>query len=145
MESYISILFSLLERPTNSKFAMQAVLDDIQPLTPRAWRDLLIQLVPASERHYVVTDVSRFKKGSLFPNYQHEFIVLVAHPNPTRPAEVPIAIQVSRSIRGNVISARLGLWGPADDTVTVLSHSYKTPHEVAKKGNSTLLGLYNRS
>ncbi|KAH0831329.1 hypothetical protein J3R83DRAFT_13977 [Lanmaoa asiatica] len=63
MESYISIPFSLVEKPTKSMSAMQAALNEVQPLTPRAWRDLLIQLDP--ERHFVVTEVSHFKKASL--------------------------------------------------------------------------------
>lgn len=123
MEFYIDVSFPSFpfsEKPAIYKDSMQATLSNTQPHSPGAWLQLVRQRDP--DRQYVVTAVSHYKEHSPFPDFQHEYILLfVQDRTPSfQPTIAPLAIRVSRSITNHSLPARLGLWGPADDTVAVL-------------------------
>ncbi|KAF8447331.1 hypothetical protein L210DRAFT_3525965 [Boletus edulis BED1] len=80
-------------------------------------------------RPYVVTALSHYTERRPFPDCQHEYIVLeVEERNPTSPKPPPVIIKVSRTIRNGSLPARLGLWGPATDTVDILPSGTQFPH-----------------
>jgi len=120
MEYYIDIsypsLLPLSEKPIQ-KLTIQAVLSGTH--TPENWVRLVRQNDPNQD--YIVTSLSQFKERSVFPDFQHEYIVLyVRAREPTTNPPIVTAIRVSRTIVNHSLPARLGLWGPLDDTVTVL-------------------------
>jgi hypothetical protein len=122
---FLPFKFPLSEKATES--LMEAVLSNAVSYTPGNRPDLVRQNDPDGE--YVVTAMSHLKEKSPWPDYQHEFIlVFVQHTGQLGPATAPVAMKISRTIVGGAIPTRLGLWGPADDTVTV-HHSPTTNNQ----------------
>ena len=118
--------------------AMATVLDIQIPLQQEVaiphWCDLLHHYVENNpeDHHPVVTQVSLYKQRSLWPNFQHEFIVLEIRPHPRapRPHVAPVTLRVSRNVHANNnwltrALARWGLCGAVHDTV--LNHGYNFP------------------
>ena len=118
---YPSLPFLLAEKA--AMFPMEAMLNNTQsdPMTPKAWLQFVRQNDPDGQ--YVVTTVAHYKKYSLWPSLQHEYINLFVQQRPS-PHHPPLALDtflltVSRTITGPILTAQLGLWGPAKDTVAV--------------------------
>lgn len=105
-------------------FPMQSILTDNQTQwTPPEWRQTLARYDP--QQHYVISHAYHFKERKPFPDFQHEFVLLVIQPGVAlpQPAIASAVVKISRSIRGNGLLSRLGLYGTADDTITVLGHN----------------------
>ena len=102
------------------KSPMETVLSVMQSHSPGAWLRLVRENDP--DQHYVVTAVSHYREKSPWPDFQPEYLALVVQPHPDEPQPViaPTLIKVSRNVLGHALPARLGLWGSADDTVTVM-------------------------
>ncbi|KAF8550203.1 hypothetical protein OG21DRAFT_446929 [Imleria badia] len=131
MEFYFNILYSSFpfpsspaEKPAIPVSDMQAVLSNTAPQTAVAWFHLVHEHDP--HHRYVVTEVTHYKPRSPWPDCQHEYIIMSVQRRPLpgeplpEPAAAPILVKASRTITGRALPARLGLWGPSDDTVTVL-------------------------
>ena len=95
--------------------------------TPAAWSTQLIQNDPLEA--YIVFDLAHFKERSL-KTYQHEFLWLrVRRRNDAAEQDSPFfLLKVERIIRNHTVLARLGLWGEAIDSVTVLNPNTRAPH-----------------
>ena len=138
MEGYMAIYLPLYLAKTLSTQALEPTIDtalrdaiaDDQTWTPTGWRRLLSRLDP--QRQYIVTEAAQYKEWPPFPDYQHEYITLTIQPHPSQPQppEGPVIIKVSRTILGNTISARLGIYGDATDTISILGRTatYRTHH-----------------
>jgi len=123
MEYYFETLFSSFlfpppEKPVPQSFMQTTLSNTGQVHSPANWLRLVHQGDP--DHHYIVTTLSHYKEQSLFPNFQHEYIVLYIQLRAQQPPPIITAIRVSRTIANHTPTARLGLWGSAEDTVTIL-------------------------
>lgn len=105
---------------------MQTILTDTNTWwPPTEWMGIIVQHHDP-QRQYVVTAISHYKEWPPFPSCQQEYIILVIEPEPhhspgqPQPPEVPTVVKVSRTIQGAACLARLGMYGNAVDTVSVL-------------------------
>lgn len=122
MECCTDVVYPFFVFPPPEKLVsiMQAVLDGTQCYSPGDWLAIVRQHDP--DHRYIVTAVSQFKQRSLFPDFQHEYVLLsVRSRDPTTPTIT--IIRVSRTITNHTLPTQLGLWGPADDSVTVIGNS----------------------
>ncbi|KAG6377234.1 hypothetical protein JVT61DRAFT_1288 [Boletus reticuloceps] len=125
MESYFSVSYPSLPFFLTEKLifmeSMEDVLSNTQPHSLLEWLRLVQQHDP--NEGYVVTAVRHYKERHFMPNFQHEYIVLSVNPRPPpdgpEPMTVPTILRISRTITNHTLSAWIGLWGPADDTVVV--------------------------
>lgn len=118
MEYYLPI-YVLPEKPPTVTPPMQAILMDTNAraqLSTTQWNAII-----AEQDQYVVTEVSHYKEQALLPNWQHEYVVLRIQLHPDQPAaEAPILVRVSRTIQGTSCLARLGVYGKAHNTASIL-------------------------
>ncbi|KAF8120632.1 hypothetical protein EV363DRAFT_1368678, partial [Boletus edulis] len=105
------------EKATSS---LQTVFNTPARHTPREWLDIVLENDP--EHNYIVTNLWHYKQRFLpLLDCQHEYIILEVQPRPLpSPAFPPTLIKVSRTIVNRSFPARLGLWGPATDTIEIL-------------------------
>jgi hypothetical protein len=100
---------------------MEAVLSNTCSNSPRDWLSLVCQHDPDGQ--YIIIAMSHFKERSPWPNFQHKFLLFFVQrrppPNQLEPTAAPVVIKVSRTIIDPVLPARLGLWGPAADTIRI--------------------------
>ncbi|KAG6376848.1 hypothetical protein JVT61DRAFT_873 [Boletus reticuloceps] len=103
------------EKATSS---LQTVLNTPAHHTPREWLDIVLENDP--EHNYIVTNLWHYKQRRPLLDCQHEFIVLEVRPrHPPSPAPAPTLIRVSRTLVNDSFVARLGLWGPATNTIEI--------------------------
>ncbi|KAF8440890.1 hypothetical protein L210DRAFT_3538724 [Boletus edulis BED1] len=119
MESYSSVSYPSLPFFLTSKKlifmeSMEDVLSNTQSHSLLEWLRLVQQHDP--NEGYVVTAVRHYKERHFM---QREYIVLSVHLRPPEPTAVPTILCISRTIIDHTLSARVGLWGPAYDTVAV--------------------------
>ncbi|KAF8443321.1 hypothetical protein L210DRAFT_3535555 [Boletus edulis BED1] len=123
MEFFFDV-FSLLppaEKPAAMAQSMEAILHTAQSYSPNGWMEHIFQCNCSELERYVITDVFHFKEQKAFPDFKHEYIVLRVQPKSSSCTSAPphTDIKLSRTIRNHGLSARLGLWGSATDTVEV--------------------------
>ncbi|KAF8120806.1 hypothetical protein EV363DRAFT_1367851 [Boletus edulis] len=109
--------FSVVLHPSffpPSEKIMSSLQDVLNSPGEQRTTDQWLTLVSQHDRNrpYLVTALSHYTQRRLFPDCQHEYIVL----------------EVSRTIRNGSLPARLGLWGPATDTVDILPSGTQFPH-----------------
>ena len=128
---YSSLPFLLAEKV--AVFPMDAMLNDTQtdPMEPKTWFQFVCQHDPDGQ--YVVTTVAHYKKRSLLADLQHEYINLFVQQRPSphqpSPALDTFLLTASRTITGPTLTAQLGIWGPAEDTVAVRDPVADNPDE----------------
>jgi hypothetical protein len=123
MEYYFTVCPSL-PFPLSEKVAespMEAILSNVLSYTPENWLDLVRENDP--NKQYIVTALSHYKKKSAWPDCEHEYLILFIQLRSLSPhqssAPDSFQIKVSRTIIGHALPARLGLWGPATNTIEV--------------------------
>ena len=123
MEGYVAVyLAKKLSTQTFEPTMLSALRDASDARSASRWSADLSRLDPGQQQ-YVVTQVAHYKERPPLPGFQHEFVTLTVQLRPTvqpQPPEDPVLIRVSRTIPGNTILARLGIYGAATDTVEVL-------------------------
>ncbi|KAF8125123.1 hypothetical protein EV363DRAFT_1351574 [Boletus edulis] len=117
MEFFFDV-FSLLpptEKPAAMAQSMEAILHTAQSYSPNGWMEHIFQCNCSELERYVITDVKHSRILSMNTLYY------VYSPNPPLSTSAPphTDITLSRTIRNHGLSARLGLWGSATDTVEV--------------------------
>ena len=121
MEGYVAVYLAKKLSAQTFEPTMLTALRDIRH-SPIEWRTDLSGLDPRQQQ-YIVTQAAHYKERPPFPDFQHEFITLTVQLRPglhSQPPEDPVLIKVSRTILGNTILARLGIYGAVTDTIRVL-------------------------
>ncbi|KAF8125194.1 hypothetical protein EV363DRAFT_1176698 [Boletus edulis] len=120
MESSIVLYPSFFLPSEKATSSLQTVFNTPARHTPREWLDIVLENDP--EHNYIVTNLWHYKQRLLpLLDCQHEYIILEVQPRPLpSPALPPTLIKVSRTIVNRSFPARLGLWGPATDTIEIL-------------------------
>lgn len=126
MDFYFSYLLSKKSPPNQSP--MQNILSEVTHRTPNEWTQTIAH--HDHQRQYIVTEVHLYKEKTPFPDLQHEYILLIIRSCTSSEA---YCVKASRSIKGNSFLARVGVYGPADDTVTTLGNhsSVNVTHTLA--------------
>ena len=117
MNFYFSYLLSKKSPPNQSPTGMQNILGEVAHRTPIEWTQTITH--HDHQREYIVTEVHLYKEEAPFPDLQHEYILLIIR---SRASSEAYCVKASRSIKGNSFLARMGIHGPADDTVTTLGN-----------------------
>ena len=100
-----------------------------QSLTPEGWSNALA--LYDGREDYVVTEVEHYKERS-FKDVHHEFLwIRVRHREQPTNDPYPL-IRVERTIRNNTVMSRLGLWGPASDSLTILARNTPPPSNTVR-------------
>ena len=112
----------------SEKSAMDTVFANPNPYNPDSWLQDLDRHDP--HHSYVVMELSHQKRFSL-ANGQHEFVVFRVEPRQhLGPGPRPhYHVKISRTINPTTIPAKLGLWGPADDTIKIMHNEQVDPNE----------------
>ena len=132
MNFYFSYLLSKKFPPNQSPTDMQNILGEVTHRTPIEWTETIAH--QDHQREYIVTEVHLYKEKAPFPDLQHEYILLIIR---SRASSEAYCVKVSRSIKGNSFLARVGIYGPADDTVITLGNhsSVNVAHALAHSHN----------
>ena len=134
MEFYIAV-FSSLPFPLSEKLAeppMHTALTNNRSYSPIEWLQFVRENDP--DNQYLVTAVEHYKEPSAWPDCQHEYLILSVQLRPHPHRSIPtdpntFLIKVSRTIVGHTLPARLGLWGPAADTITTVPGDVPHQHQ----------------
>ena len=121
----------------SEKSAMDAVFANTNPYNPNSWLQDIDQRDP--HHSYVVVDLFHQKRFSL-AHGQHEFVVFRVKPRQhLGPGPRPRHdVKISRTIDPSTIPAKLGLWGPANDTIEVMHNEQVNPNEHVFRQSWTL-------
>ena len=110
---------------------MNALLaDHNRSRTPAQWCNELTRHDPLEA--YIVFDLAHYKERSL-KSYQREFLWLrVRRRDGPAEEDAPFwLLKVERTIQNHTLAARLGLWGEATDSITVLNPDTSSPDTLA--------------